>query len=162
MTSYLQAWIKHRVDKLQKQQAIDENKDKYLSRILRFVESSFDHIPEEVEDVKLALVHTDLGLHNMIFSESPTPTLKGVIDWEFVDYAPPLIAVPTLIEPTFQLCPSERDELRQAFWDEIPQWKQTVALKSSQTFLDLYSFAFYLKADALPDRNADLAAKEKY
>lgn len=116
----------------------------------------------EVEDVKLALVHTDFGLHNMILSDSPTPTLKAVIDWEFVDYAPPLIAIPTLIEPTFQLCPSESDELRQAFWDEIPYWKQTMALKSSQTFLDLYSFGFYLKADALPDRNADLAAKEKH
>lgn len=163
VTSYLQAWIKHRVEMLQNQQEIDEYKDKYLSRILRFVESSLNHIPEEVEDVKLALVHTDLGLHNMIFSESPTPILKGVIDWEFVDHAPPLIAIPTLIEPTFELVSmSESDELRQAFWDEIPLWKQAVASKGSRIFLDLYSFGLYLKADALPDRKADLAAKEQY
>ncbi|KAJ5322892.1 hypothetical protein N7452_011181 [Penicillium brevicompactum] len=162
VVSYLQAWIKHRVEKLQGQQAIDEYKDKYLERILRFVEMSLNHIPVEVEDVKLALVHTDLGLHNMIFSETPTPTLKGVIDWEFVDYAPLLVAVPTLVEPTFELFASESGDLRQAFWDEIPLWKQAVASKASQIFLDFYSFGLYLKADALPDRNADLAAKEQY
>ncbi|KAJ5832424.1 hypothetical protein N7474_000735 [Penicillium riverlandense] len=162
VTSYIQAWIKHRVNKLQTKQAIDEYKDKYMSRILRFTESSLNHIPVEIENVKLSLVHTDLGLHNMIFSESRIPKLKGVIDWEFVDHAPPLIAIPTLIEPTFEFFPSESDELRQAFWDEIPQWKEAMASKGSKTLLDLYSFGFYLKADALPDRNADLATKEKY
>lgn len=162
VTSFLQAWIKHRVAMLQEQQAIEEYKDKFLSRILRFVESSLNHIPVEVENIKLALVHTDLGPHNMIFSESPTPTLKGVIDWEFVDHAPPLIAIPTLIEPTFELSKSESGELRQAFWDEIPMWKKAVATKGSRIFLDLYSFGWYLKADALPDREADLAAKEQY
>lgn len=123
------------------------------------MESSLNHIPAEVENVKLALLHMDLGLHNMIFSASPTPTLNGVIDWEFVDHAPPLIAVPTLIEPTFELCPSESGELRQAFWDEIPLWKQEMELKGSQIFLDLYSFGFYLKADALPDSKVDSARR---
>ncbi|KAJ5319315.1 hypothetical protein MYU51_013449 [Penicillium brevicompactum] len=162
VTSYLQAWIKHRLDKLQGQQAIDEYKDKYLDRIIRFAETTLNHIPFEVENVQLALVHTDLGLHNMIFSESPTPILKGAIDWEFVDYAPLLIVVPTLVEPTFELFASESGDLRQAFWDEIPLWKRGFASKGSRIFLDFYSFGLYLKADALPDRNADLAAKEQY
>lgn len=69
VTSYLQAWIKHRVKRLQDQKAIDEYKDKYLQLILDFVESEVDKIPPEVEDVKLTFAHTDLGLHNMIFSE---------------------------------------------------------------------------------------------
>ncbi|KAJ5353755.1 hypothetical protein N7541_006319 [Penicillium brevicompactum] len=61
----------------------------YGTCLLPGPETSLNQIPVEVENVELALVHTDLGLHNMIFSESSTPILKGLIDWEFVDYAPP-------------------------------------------------------------------------
>lgn len=57
---------------------------------------------------------------------------------------------------------SESEDLREAFWDEIPLWKQALASKGSRTFLDFYSFGLYLKADALPDRNADLTAKEQH
>lgn len=165
--SFLQAWIKHRVTKLQDQVAIDEFKERYLSRILQFVESSLDDIPADVEDVKLSLVHTDLSIHNMIFSESSMPVLHGVIDWELVDHAPAFITIPTLLEPTFEVAKSDEwptapEELRKAFWDEIPTWKHTIGTKGSQAFLDLYSFGYYLKADGLPDRNADLAAKERH
>lgn len=119
------------------------------------------------EDVKLSLVHRGLGLHNIIFSESLTPTLKGMINWEFVGHAPALITIPALIEPTFELAKSESwataaDELREAFWDEIPQWKHSVGSKGSQIFLDLYSFGLYLKADTLSDSKVNLAAKEQY
>jgi len=75
---------------------------------------------------------------------------------------PPLIAIPTLVEPTFELATLESGELRQAFWEEIPQWKQAASSKGSETFLDLYSFGFYLEADVLPGRNVDLAAKERH
>lgn len=94
VTSYLEGWIKLRLTKLQEQGAIDEYKERYLDRILRFVESIMGHIPRELEDVKLSLMNTDFGYHNMILSDSGLPSLKWVIDWEFVADAPPLIIIP--------------------------------------------------------------------
>lgn len=165
VTSYLQAWIRHRIVKLQEKQANDESEDKsldeYLGRIIQCAETSLNHIPMEVENVKLALVHTGLGLENMIFSKSRTPNLKAVIDWEFVDHAPPLIAIPTLIEPTFELSPSASGDLREAFWNEIPLWKQAFESKGSQIFLDFYSLGFYLDPHTLLGDYLDLAEKEE-
>ncbi|CAI7606616.1 unnamed protein product [Penicillium bialowiezense] len=145
VTSYLQAWIRHRIDKLQEKRAIDESEDKsldeYLGRIIQCAETSLNHIPMEVENVKLAL---------------------AVIDWEFVDHAPPLIAIPTLIEPTFELSPSASGDLREAFWNEIPLWKQAFETKGSQIFLDFYSLGFYLDPHTLLGDYLDLAEKEEY
>ncbi|KAF5867006.1 hypothetical protein ETB97_006852 [Aspergillus alliaceus] len=80
VTSYLQTWIKYRVKMLQEQQGVDEYKEIYLSRVLQFVESLLNHIHVEVGTVKLSLVHTDLGLYNMIFSDSTISILRTVID----------------------------------------------------------------------------------
>lgn len=126
------------------------------------MESTLGYISREVKVVKVSPVNTHLRYHNIIFSDSSLPFLKGTIDLEFIEHAPSPITIPTPIEPIFEIAPPQSVGLRQAFWNEIPDWKHQMKSNASRAFLDLYVFGLYLKADSLPDNNATLAAKEKH
>ncbi len=169
VSSYLQAWIKHRMTRLEAQQNIDEFKKEYLPRIRALVNTKLNTIPLEVEDVPIVITHRDMGLHNMILSASKPVKLAAIIDWESTYCLPFPTAVPTLINPMFQKDPastcgedfSEGEELRAAFWAEIPEWKKLINSNAAETFLDWYQFGVFLKADAPPNPNASTDEKRR-
>jgi hypothetical protein len=85
---YLHAYIRSSLDALQKQQGIDEYKERFLSGIINFVEGGMHKIPIVMEDVPIVAMHSDMGLHNIILSPIIPTDIKAVIDWEFVASAP--------------------------------------------------------------------------
>ena len=151
---YLSAYIRCQYGALEKQQGIDEYKERLQERIKAFIEQHLDDIPQVVEGIPIVAMHTDMGLHNIILS-SDTPTeIRAVIDWEFVASTPFATAQP-MIERLFRKPASNSfgpeydgaDELRRAFWDAIPDWKRWNESAATKTFLEWFRFAEFLKAD---------------
>ncbi|KAJ2896235.1 hypothetical protein MKZ38_005729 [Zalerion maritima] len=167
VSDFLKAWIRHRFARLEAQNGIDEYKAELLPPIRQFVETSLDSaLPPEVDSIPVVLMHTDMGLHNIIVSPDYPFEFRAVIDWEFTSCLPFLCAVPDLIEPLFREQEGAEgplweggEELCSAFWDEIPDWKALKMTTEGRTFLEWYEFGLYLKANALLDLGAPLQTK---
>jgi Ser/Thr protein kinase RdoA (MazF antagonist) len=129
VSSFLKAWILHRFEKLEAQKGIDEYEAMLLPAIRDFVHNKLDsRLPKGLDEIPVVLMHTDLGLHNVLLSLNPPFDLAAVIDWEFTSCLPFLCAVPRLIDPMLRegLKGGEKaileavQLLREAFWNEIP------------------------------------------
>ncbi|KAL6818472.1 hypothetical protein GGI42DRAFT_338243 [Trichoderma sp. SZMC 28013] len=162
---YLRAYIKCSLVLLEKQQEIEEYKEKYLHRIRDFVDTCLHKIPAIVERVPIVAMHADMGPHNIIVS-SQTPTeIQAIIDWEFLESAP-YASLYREIEMFFrENAPNgfgpeyERaDELREAFWSNIPNWKRWNESEATQIFLEWFKFGLFLKPEWRPD---DLPDEER-
>ena len=155
---YLRAYIRYSFSALSKQQGIDEYKEKYLGRIREFIDRHEYDIPAVVEDIPIVAMHADMGLHNIILS-SQTPTeIQAIIDWEFVASAP-YASLYRIIEMLFrkpalnQFGPEfdRANELREAFWNTIPDWKRWNDSEATQTFLEWFRFGMFMHPEARPD-----------
>ncbi|KAF5137346.1 hypothetical protein E5D57_001124 [Metarhizium anisopliae] len=164
---YLQAYIRASIVALEKQEGIQEYKDKYLKRIKDFVNDHMHEIPPIVEDVPIVAMHSDMGPHNIIVS-SQTPTdLEAVIDWEFVASAP-FASLHRIIEMLFRESAANEfgpeydraSELREAFWDTIPDWKLWVESEPCRVFLEWFRFGLFMKPEWRPDDLAEEDARE--
>ncbi|KAL8847312.1 MAG: hypothetical protein Q9221_007657 [Calogaya cf. arnoldii] len=151
---YLRAHIRAAFVALEKQQCIEEYKERFQERIKAFIEQHLGDIPPVVEDIPIVAMHADMSLHNIILS-SDTPTeIRAVIDWEFVASAPYASLCPT-IERLFRQSVAnqfgpEYDrayELRSAFWNAIPDWKQWNQSAATRTFLKWFRFGTFLKPE---------------
>lgn len=85
---YLQAYIRSSLVALEKQQGIEEYKEKYLEPIRYFVNTRISNIPAIVEKVPIVAMHSDMGPHNIIVSSDTRIDIESIIDWEFVTSAP--------------------------------------------------------------------------
>lgn len=72
---FLKACLKCRLAELQRQEQIDEYKAKHLPTIAEFISNELHSIPQEVNEVPVVLMHSDMGLHNMVFSGALDATL---------------------------------------------------------------------------------------
>ena len=130
-----------------------------------FVNNGMQNIPAIVEDITIVFMHTDMGLHNVIVSSSAPTEIQAIIDWEFVASAP-FASLHRIIEMLFRKHASngfgpeyERaDELREAFWATIPDWKLQHQSDSTQVFLEWSRFGLFMKPEYMPK---DLAEDEK-
>lgn len=165
---YLRAYIKASLAALEKQEGIQEYKDRYLDQLRGFIEDCTDKIPAVVEDVPIVSIHADMGLHNhIVLEESPTE-FRAIIDWEFVANAP-FLSVHRLIESLFRRAAPNgfgieyegAGELREAFWGAIPEWRARYHGESGQEFLKWFRFALFLKAEPPMDK-ASLESKFEY
>jgi hypothetical protein len=163
---YLRAYIRSSLAALEKQQGIEEYKDRYLSRLEEFVSNRLDTaIPNVVGDIPVVAVHADMGLYNVIVSEQAPTEIRAVIDWEFVSSAP-YLSLHRLIEMLFRR-PADNgfgteydraSELREAFWGAIPEWERWNQTEAARVFLEWFRFGLFMKAEWRP---GDLAPEEK-
>ncbi|KAL7911900.1 hypothetical protein GGI35DRAFT_301507 [Trichoderma velutinum] len=163
---YLCAYIKSSLVLLEKQQGIEEYKQKYLHRIRDFVDTRLHEIPDIVETVPIVAMHADMGPHNIIVSNQTPTEIQAIIDWEFLASAP-YASLYRIIEMLFrENAPNgfgpeyERaDELREAFWNNMPNWKRWNESEATQTFLEWFKFGLLMKAEwrpkDLPDEERD-------
>ncbi|KAK3898404.1 hypothetical protein C8A05DRAFT_47272 [Staphylotrichum tortipilum] len=141
VSSFLRAWILHRLAKLDAQNGIDEYKALLLPSIRSFVQDKLDsRLAQAVDKVPVVLMHSDLGLHNVLLSKSP-PSPRA---------SPFLCAVPRLVEPMLRQGSDgeETNRLREVFGNEIPLWKHEAERPESQAFLEWFEFGLCLKANA--------------
>ncbi|KAK3293904.1 uncharacterized protein B0H64DRAFT_462218 [Chaetomium fimeti] len=158
VSGFLKAWVLHRLEKLEDQDGIDEYQAMFLPSIRAFVHNKLDsRLPEGLDKIPVVLMHADLVLHNVLLSESPPFELAAVIDWESTLCLPFLCAVPPLIERMLQEGLEGEKEpvliasqpLREAFWNEIPAWKELMTSPEGQAFLEWYEFGLYMVAEAV-------------
>ena len=103
----------------------------------------------------------------MILDSDPPHDLKAIIDWECVYCYPFPFSASQIIEPMFSDNSEvetgselERtEELRTAFWNEIPMWRDLLSQGSCQVFLAFYNFGLSLKVEALRGGEGDVEAK---
>ncbi|KAF4992910.1 hypothetical protein FGRMN_6853 [Fusarium graminum] len=166
VSAYLKAWVKHRFTRLQEQNGVDEYKAEVLGPIQQFFETEFEAgLPAQVDQIPIVLAHADLGLHNIIVAPEKPWEFKAVIDWEFTSYQPFLTAIPELIDPLFRpdgSSPGDQAELREAFWDEIPQWAARKNSAEGRAFLSWYEFGLYLKPNPYLDLKAPVEEKLRF
>ncbi|KAL8940546.1 MAG: hypothetical protein Q9211_002229 [Gyalolechia sp. 1 TL-2023] len=166
---YLRAHIRSSFVALEKQQGIDEYKGRFQDRIKGFIDKHLDDIPWVVEEIPVVAMHTDMGLHNIILS-SQTPTeIRAIIDWEFVASAPyaslhPIIErlfrkrAANLFGPEFD----RADELRDAFWDAIPDWKRWNQSAATEKFLQWFRFGLFMKPEPPLDHGISDSEKQAF
>ncbi|CAM1500539.1 Fc.00g097010.m01.CDS01 [Cosmosporella sp. VM-42] len=158
VSSFLQAWIQNRFRKLENQLNNDKSNLSQIERKRKIVEDKLSAIPKEVEDVPVVITHGDMSLHNMLFSPEDPTKLMAIVDWEFIHCVPFAVSIPTFINPLFAYGEAEvnRDgranstmdeDLRSAFWAEIPRWEVLANTTACRSFLDLYQFGLDLKLD---------------
>lgn len=116
------------------------------------------NIPAIVEDMPVVAMHADMGPHNVIVSEDTHTDIRAVIDWEFVASAP--YASPhRVIEMLFRKSASNgfgkeydgADELRDAFWGAIPEWKLWNESEPTRAFLEWFRFGLFMKPEWRPE-----------
>jgi hypothetical protein len=159
VADYLRAAIKASLVTLQKQQGIDEYKSRYLPSITAFVETGMHNIPPVVEEIPIVPTHSDMGLHNIIVSESNPTDIKAIIDWEFCGALPYATVFYPIIEGFFRenalngFGPeySRAEELRQCFWESIPVWKRWNEREATVVFLEWFRFVRFMGAGYRPD-----------
>ncbi|KAL8838645.1 MAG: hypothetical protein Q9170_002053 [Blastenia crenularia] len=162
---YLRAHIEYSLGALEKQQGIEEYKERFQDRIKRFVDCHLDEIPSVVEDIPIVAVHSDMGLHNVILSSDKPTDIRAVIDWEFVA-STPYASVNSMIEGLFRkpannLFGAEydsADELRNTFWNSIPEWKQQNQSEATKEFMKWFRFSQFMQPAAPP---SDASESEK-
>jgi hypothetical protein len=154
---YLRAHIRSSLIALEKQQAIEEYKELLLDPIRDFVGKHLHKIPAIVEDIPIVAMHADMGPHNVIVSSKTHPKIQAVIDWEFLASAP-YASLHRIIEMLFRKPASNgfgpeyegANELREAFWATIPDWKQWEQSETTQTFLEWFRFGLFMKPEWRP------------
>jgi hypothetical protein len=163
---YLRAYIKSALTNLEKQQGIDDYKETFLGRIRDFVNNYLHSIPAIVENMPIVAMHSDMGPHNFIVSSHSRSDIKAIIDWEFVAGAP-FMSLYRIIEMLFRRPAANgygreydrADELREAFWGAIPDWKRWNEDESTLVFLEWFRFGMFLKPEwrprDLPTHEAD-------
>ncbi|KAK0723098.1 hypothetical protein B0T26DRAFT_740137 [Lasiosphaeria miniovina] len=167
---YLQAYIKSSLVALEKQQDIEEYKEQYLERIRDFIDNRMDTntIPLIVEDTHVVAIHSDMGPHNVMVSGHSPVDIQAVIDWEFVASAPFASQYRT-IEMLFRRSAANgfgpeyegAAELREAFWNAIPQWKTSwFDSESTQVLLEWFKFGRFLKPEWRPKDLPEDQARE--
>lgn len=162
---YLRAHIRYILPCLERAEGIDEYKERFLSRIQTFVNNCMHKIPAIVEEVPIVAMHTDMGLHNIIVSAEQPTEIQAIIDWEFLASAP-YATIDGLLELLFRRFSENRfgkeydhaDQLREAFWDAIPQWKKWQKSDAVETFLEWWRFGQYMQPQA---KNQDLSTEEQ-
>ncbi|EEQ27986.1 hypothetical protein McanCB56680_006208 [Microsporum canis] len=164
---YLQAYIKSSLVALEKQQGIEEYKEKFLERIRDFVKNCMHKIPAIVEEIPIVAMHSDMGPHNIIVSSHTHIDIEAVIDWEFVASAP-FASLYRIIEMFFRK-PAENgfgpeydraSELRDVFWGTIPEWKLQVESEPTRVFLEWFRFGLFMKPEWRPKDLPENEAKE--
>lgn len=121
-----------------------------------------------VEDVPVVAIHSDIGLHNVILSPTTSTDIMAIIDWEFVASAP-YASLHCVIEMLFKKSASNRfgaeyehaDELRDAFWGGIAEWKKWNESEATRVFLEWFRFRMFMKAKWRSD-GLDEKEKEAY
>ncbi|KAI9778344.1 MAG: hypothetical protein M1839_008131 [Geoglossum umbratile] len=164
---YLRAYIRMCLDDFKRQEGIDEYKKAFLPRVTDFVEGGMHNIPAIVEDIPVVVVHSDMGPHNVIVSRTTPTDIKAIIDWEFVARAP-FASVHKDIEMLFRKPASSgfgpeyehADELRDAFWGAIPEWKAWNESEATRVFLEWFWFGLFMKWT--PKRLDELLTEELY
>lgn len=154
---YLRAHIRSSLVALEKQQGIEEYKARFLDRIRDVVHNGLHNIPVIVEDIPIVAMHADLGPHNIIVSSQIHSEIRAVIDWEFIASAP-YASLHRIIEMLFSRpAPNgfgpeydRADELREAFWGTIPDWKMWNQSESTQVFLQWFRFGLFMKPEWRP------------
>ncbi|KAK3938220.1 hypothetical protein QBC46DRAFT_441228 [Diplogelasinospora grovesii] len=167
--AYLHAYIKSSLVALEKQQGIDEYKERFLDRIRDFVGNRLHihNIPAIVEDIPIVAMHADMGPHNVIVDSHIRTEIRAVIDWEFVASAP-YASLDRIVEMVFRKpAPNgfgpgydRADELREAFWSTIPDWKQWNQSEATQTFLEWFRFGRFMKPEWRPKDLPDDEAQD--
>ena len=165
---YLRAYICSSLDSFKRQQGIDEYKARFLQRVTDFVEGGMHNIPAIVEDIPVVAVHSEMGPHNVILSPTTPTDIKAIIDWEFVASAP-YASLHRVIEMLFrESAPNGfgaeyayADELRDAFWGAIPEWRTWNGSEATRVFLEWFRFGLFMKAEWRPD-GLDEEEKERY
>ncbi|GAB1312107.1 hypothetical protein MFIFM68171_02317 [Madurella fahalii] len=154
---YLRAYIKSALTSLEKQQGIDDYKERFLGRIRDFVNNCLHNIPAVVENKPIVAMHSDMGPHNVIVSSHSGSDIKAIIDWESVAGAP-FMALHRIIKMLFRRPAANGygreydrvDELREAFWGAIPDWKWWNEDESTLVFLEWFRFGMFLKPEWRP------------
>ncbi|PQE28762.1 kinase-like domain protein [Rutstroemia sp. NJR-2017a WRK4] len=165
---YLRAHICSSLDSFKRQEGIDEYKARFLQRVTDFVEGGMHNIPAIVEDIPVVAVHSDMGPHNVILSPTTPTDINAIIDWEFVASAP-YASLHRIIEMLFrESAPNgfgaeyaHADELRDAFWGAIPEWRTWNESEATRVFLEWFRFALFMKAEWRP-KDLDEEEKERY
>jgi hypothetical protein len=165
---YLRAYIRASLDAFRRQEGIDEYKERFLQQVTDFVEGGMPNIPQIVENVPIVAMHSDMGLHNIILSSTTPTDIKAVIDWEFTASAP-YASLHRVIEMLFRKPAlngfgaeyEQADELRNAFWNAVPDWKTWNESEATRVFLEWFRFGMFMKAEWRPD-GLDEKGKEEY
>lgn len=155
---YLRAYIRSSLSALVKQQGIDEYTGQYQGRIEEFIDRHEYDIPAVVEEIPIVAIHADMGLHNVILSSQTSTEIRAIIDWEFVA-STPYASLYRIIEMLFRQSADNQfgpefdhaNELREAFWNTIPYWKQQNDSEATQTFLRWFRFGLFMKPEPRPD-----------
>lgn len=165
VSAYLKAWVDGCIRDLEKRECVDEFKEDVLPGVRKLVKAGLN-IPPVVEDVPCVVSHADLGLHNIILSPNASRDLESVIDWELVYCLPFAAFVPKFIEPLFwkdyegkQQFFDGSEKLRDAFWGEIPKWRDQLSSDSAKTFLVWYEFG--MKLGVLPLLEDDTTPEQR-
>ncbi|RMJ07737.1 hypothetical protein BHE90_006823 [Fusarium euwallaceae] len=154
---YLRAHIRSSLVALEKQQGIEEYKERFLDRIRDFTNNHLENIPAIVEDIPIVAMHADLGPHNVIVSGQTHPEIRAFIDWEFTASAP-YASQYRIIEMLFRKpAPNgfgpehdRSDELREALWGTIPDWKPWDQSETTEAFLEWFRFGLFMKPEWKP------------
>ncbi|KAL7960350.1 hypothetical protein V8C34DRAFT_276930 [Trichoderma compactum] len=146
---YLREHIKSSLIALERQQGIEEYKEKYLHRIREFVNTRLQEIPAIVEKIPIVAMHTDMGPHNIIVSTS-APYASHYRTIEMLSREDAL----NQFGPEYECA----DELREAFWNNIPNWKRWNESEATQIFLEWFKFGLFMKPEWRPD---DLSGEER-
>jgi len=105
------------------------------------VEGGMQNIPTIVEDLPIVAMHSDMGLRNTILSPTNRTDINAVIDWGFTASAP-YASLHKMIEMLFRKPAmngfgteyEHADELRDAFWNAIPDWKKRNGSEATRVF----------------------------
>lgn len=101
--------------------------------------------------------HYNMGPHNVIVSVTAPTDIKAIIDWEFVASAP-YASLHSIIEMVFgEYAPdgfgaeyAHADELGDAFWGAISEWKARNPCEATEVFLEWFRFGLFMKAEWRP------------
>lgn len=151
---YLRAYIKSSLVALEKQEDIEEYKNRYLERIKHFISHHLDKIPAVVETIPIVFSHADMGPHSVIIASETSPNIKAVVDWEFVSSAP-YASQHRVIEMLFREAAHNgfgreyegAEKLREAFWEEMPEWREWNRTETVEVFLEWFRFGLFMKAE---------------
>ncbi|KAI1736652.1 hypothetical protein F4680DRAFT_451742 [Xylaria scruposa] len=78
---YFRAHIRSSLIALEKQEGIEEYKERFIDRIRDFVDNHLHNSPAVIEDIPIIVaMHADLGPHNIILSSQKFTEIHAVID----------------------------------------------------------------------------------
>jgi hypothetical protein len=154
---YLRAYNRSSLVALGKQEGIEEYKERFLDRVRDVVENRLHNIPVVVEYITIVAMHADMGPHNVNVSSQTHTDIQAVIDWEFMASAP-YASLHRIIETLFRQHAANgfgpeydrADELRDAFWGAIPDWKQWNQSEATRAFLEWFRFGLFMKPEWRP------------